>query len=432
MQVSSALFVCLFIEAVVFFAYCGLSFAPRRKSIFRVGTIIVSYLFLFFTHSFSGTIGIVCNFLAFLFVNSLLIFLLYYSNVATAVIHGSLLVFISAISEMLAGNLYDYFMGSFWERWESDKELLLMSFSVLLYAVLILTFAIIQKRNRNKDMSSKREFLIAIAISLCVTVVILLFFVFQITEDLNSSQKGGLSVCMLLLFGVFLLNILLYNYMKKNSYEATVRSRQIQLEKDTHQFIDEMKERDNKQRVLLHDFKNHLSTLYSLCDGSDVARDYISKLIESVTLKSPIKYCSNDLVNAIIYRYSKRLECSDIFFNVETANVVMDFLSDFDITVILCNLLDNAVEAASVSENPFVNLSITSDVDKKISIIKISNSCSRMSEVGYLKTTKSDKDNHGLGLISVRRTLEKYGGHIQQNIVECGTMFHSIVLINWG
>lgn len=86
-------------------------------------------------------------------------------------------------------------------------------------------------------------------------------------------------------------------------------------------------------------------------------------------------------------------------------------LSSFDLTVILGNLIDNALEAAmSVNENRFIDFKM--DYSKGMMIIKISNPYSRdvKMENGKIITSKKDKVNHGLGLKSVNEVLERYNG----------------------
>ena len=70
------------------------------------------------------------------------------------------------------------------------------------------------------------------------------------------------------------------------------------------------------------------------------------------------------------------------------------------------NILDNAVEAASLSSGRYIHLEITASLNSYHKIIAI-NSCDNepRSEKGKLITTKRNKDVHGFGTKSIRKIV---------------------------
>ena len=88
-------------------------------------------------------------------------------------------------------------------------------------------------------------------------------------------------------------------------------------------------------------------------------------------------------------------------------------MKPMDCCSIFANALDNAVEAAAISDNPVVDMNIKRT--SKFFVIKISNSCKEPVNVnnmflssGY--TSKSDKEHHGFGLRNIKETVDKYNG----------------------
>ena len=83
---------------------------------------------------------------------------------------------------------------------------------------------------------------------------------------------------------------------------------------------------------------------------------------------------------------------------------------------ILGNLLDNAIEAASKVENSEKWMKTQIQYNKGCILIVIENACNdkfiNYDHDRYL-TTKSDKAEHGIGLESVRYTVEKYHGTVE-------------------
>ena len=93
-----------------------------------------------------------------------------------------------------------------------------------------------------------------------------------------------------------------------------------------------------------------------------------------------------------------------------------------DISLILGNLLENAVEGAEKAiKKKYIKLSVK--YDRKNLLINIENSyggkLKRVKE--ELRTTKENAANHGIGLASVRRAARKYQGtvFIDDTVPEC-------------
>lgn len=89
-------------------------------------------------------------------------------------------------------------------------------------------------------------------------------------------------------------------------------------------------------------------------------------------------------------------------------------ITSLDMSVILGNLLDNAINAATKAP---VEKRITTIIKYKKSrlIIQVSNSYN--GQLNYkgndLATTDTDKENHGIGIKNIKSTLDKYNGEME-------------------
>ncbi|MES8989573.1 ATP-binding protein, partial [Oliverpabstia intestinalis] len=82
-----------------------------------------------------------------------------------------------------------------------------------------------------------------------------------------------------------------------------------------------------------------------------------------------------------------------------------------DLCVILGNLLDNAIEAAENSENKEIDVRIVYVKNKlKITVKNYYTGKIKKDTGGNFISTKSDTKNHGIGLQSVTRIVDAYGG----------------------
>ena len=84
-------------------------------------------------------------------------------------------------------------------------------------------------------------------------------------------------------------------------------------------------------------------------------------------------------------------------------------ISAVDLSSMLYNAIDNAIEASQKTEEKYVLVSVSTTggmvyftVENVTEAVQLKN--------GQIKTTKSDKKHHGYGLKSIRSALKNYDG----------------------
>ena len=188
---------------------------------------------------------------------------------------------------------------------------------------------------------------------------------------------------------------------------------------------------DEAQKILIHDIKNHLNTIAHLsADGESPAiEEYIHNLNQTISLRFPVMICDHPLLNTILARYMSICDDNKIDFSPDIRHNTVHFLSDNDITSLFCNLLDNAVEAASGVGKPYITLSVSRPSDSGPVIIKLVNSCAHgpVTLHGRLLTTKPDRHYHGIGMRSIYNTVSHYGGEINYFYDESANEFHTTI-----
>mgnify|MGYP002513846019 FL=1 len=107
----------------------------------------------------------------------------------------------------------------------------------------------------------------------------------------------------------------------------------------------------------------------------------------------------------------------------------LKFINGYDISALFNNLLDNAVEAAAESSEKFIHIEITNSLSSYHKIIVI-NSCDiePKSKKGNLITTKRNKDIHGFGTKSIRKTVKKYNGELHWEYDNANKQFKLVIL----
>ena len=169
-------------------------------------------------------------------------------------------------------------------------------------------------------------------------------------------------------------------------------------------------------RAIRHDMRNHLAVLESLHERgeNEAFENYLAEARERIGSDSGI--ASGDPVTDVILT-EKQSEAAKrgITFDCD-----FHYPADFsggalDMSIILNNALNNAIEAAEKCPENARNIAISSMRKKNAFVITITNSCTGADLSGgeLPATTKADRENHGFGLVNIKNTAEKYGGGVE-------------------
>ena len=99
------------------------------------------------------------------------------------------------------------------------------------------------------------------------------------------------------------------------------------------------------RKIVMHDIKRHLNAIKSIAKDKAVT-EYIDDFIEDFSINKSVDYCNNPMVNSIVNRYKSFCDKFGVKMNIDIRSADFSFMSEPDITALLDNLLENAVEAA--------------------------------------------------------------------------------------
>lgn len=142
---------------------------------------------------------------------------------------------------------------------------------------------------------------------------------------------------------------------QKREKEEAVLARQID---DMEKHIAEVEKLYYDIRSLKHDMRNHVMVLKNLCGENEEAGKYVTQLkaqIDESALSECVK-SGNPITDIIISEKQKAAEEKGIDFQYEFHYPENTKLNAFDVSVILNNAINNAIEAAVECENPFVKI----------------------------------------------------------------------------
>ncbi len=381
---------------------------PRKKSKYRIVASVIMQLLITMIFSI-GVISdykilVVLMFIPFLMKSIFVISQLYRVKIKT----GFAFICFSVVNSSIASNI------SIVERFlESESypirniacELIASIFFLLIFIILVImkkkTYILIYFEELKYT-----DYLLFIITLYAITMLEVSMF-----SSIHHSDIGRL-VSVIAFWGV--VNILARSIVniatnKKLLYEKALLEAHVKYSKIYYENLIEINGATKKFR---HDIKNLLVALQALISEkqNEKAIDYISKL-QIMANEGTAKYNSGNFVaDAIISTKSRIAEKND-------TDIILDGcipnagISDVDLVIILSNILDNAIEACeSIAGHKIVN--IKSVQRKNIWLLTVANPSNEViiENNSIIKTNKVDKDNHGFGLMNVRKIVEQYNG----------------------
>jgi sensor histidine kinase regulating citrate/malate metabolism len=163
-----------------------------------------------------------------------------------------------------------------------------------------------------------------------------------------------------------------------------------------------------------HDFNNHLGVIYGLLENgeTDKATDYASQLIKTAEEYRNIVHLPYSMIRAMLNYKLSDAQKAGVELRLDIGVPEGLPLNEFDLTVILGNLLDNAVEACKCVDHDkqYISLDITYKPDYLV--IQIENPMKQdpILKGGVYRTTKPDSDDHGFGLSNIAYLVSRHNG----------------------
>lgn len=169
----------------------------------------------------------------------------------------------------------------------------------------------------------------------------------------------------------------------------------------------------DEMRRARHDLRQHLAVVQSFIDRDDKAglSEYIDIYKSELPPDTLELYCRDDVVNAVLCYYASQARGSRIRFEAKVDYPADCPVSATDITVLLGNLLENAVEACRREpiERRLIRLRVARRGGAAL-LVLADNPCLAPVSFEDGLPLSSKRAGHGIGAASVREIAVRYGG----------------------
>lgn len=232
---------------------------------------------------------------------------------------------------------------------------------------------------------------------------------------------------------VLLFSVLLYRLSRQREMEleiAQLRQEQAEILERDYQALSRTYE-DNAK--LYHDLHNHIEAIYQCLNQGDIqeAIRYCEDLRTPVREISQTVWTGDKAIDYLISSKMALAEQEQIKTKVNIEYPHNTNIRSVDLTTILGNLLDNALEAADSAPDELRFLNLTIRRINAMLIIKVENGYGNAPRLqnGNLMTSKTDETSHGWGLKSVQTAADRYDGTITTDYKD--GVFQSVVTLSF-
>lgn len=179
-----------------------------------------------------------------------------------------------------------------------------------------------------------------------------------------------------------------------------------------------------------HDLRQHLAVVQSYIEKDDKAglKNYIDLYKSELPPDVLELYSRNDVVNAIVCYYAGVARDFHIRFDAKIDYPDICSISETDITVLLGNMLENAIEACQRQNGEicFIKLRIKKHGSSELLVV-MDNTCREPVSFKNEVPVSTKREGMGIGTSSMQEIAERYHGSVQFEWKE--GMFYTSVLL---
>lgn len=324
-----------------------------------------------------------------------LITFLYQSKVVTRIL---VTVMIYAISMVWDGIIYA-------SAQALSIDSLIISTGIAATLMVFLTELLVERLIRYKQ----RQKMLAVHVLTILTIptASIMIGIFTMQPAQFASHPEMIAVECFLLLWINVMVFALYDMIGK-MYEQQNMQNVLQNQNQAYANQIEIMNMTQKQiRFLKHDMKNHLSKIRTLArqHNCDSILDYTTAAEQYMETHKNFVESGNVEMDSIL---NLKLNEADMIGSMIQAEITVPNalpISDFDVNIILGNLLDNAINALKQCQNKRLYVKI--EYESGVLYVLVKNTFTESIHIAPAK------EGHGIGLLSVTNTAEKYKGTVR-------------------
>ena len=258
---------------------------------------------------------------------------------------------------------------------------------------------------RDDDMTEKKNLFLLPAMFLPVVLSL-----YQISSVSDIAAILLLLATDLCVFGVMTAYLVTRHKNTKLRAEREETLRQMEFEREEYKLSEQKLELGRRYR---HDMRHHFAAIRGILAQGDTGQveEYLDALEEGLGGIEQRGYCQNTVINAVLSNLLGRAERAGVDVRVQV-NIPKDIpFESSDVSILLANALENAVNACIRAEEGKRALTLSAEcADGKFKCM-IANSVAARVPLGQDGLPVAARtEEHGYGMASIRYIVQKYSG----------------------
>lgn len=395
-------------------------------------TILKIYFETFFEQSKIKFVGITCWLIYFIWqlILGRVNVLPAYINVIVSVFLVSMICIYAYEGEVLQKIVFSVLINTIWMLAEFLVGYMFVLYGVhymipqflgSLFSKLLTLFLIIclKKFFQNENMRSLPNKYNIILLLIPVGSMFVVYNIFMLS--IETSEKNHIRESLTSSIIILLINIIIFKLYLILSKEKELEKYNVVYEQQLELCTQHMREKENVMmefRNARHDIKQHFIVLIEMLDNNqnELAMDYLRKLIKMAPLSNiGISRTDNIVVDSLVNaKYTIALK-EEIKFTVDIHIPMQLPFYSADLSILLGNILDNAIEASLqiAKEERYIKFFMKFETNTLIiTVINAFNGELIKNRNGKIISSKVEAGYHGIGLESVRKVATKYHGSV--------------------
>lgn len=166
------------------------------------------------------------------------------------------------------------------------------------------------------------------------------------------------------------------------------------------------------QRSLTHEFTNHMTALGVLLEQGEIedAKKYLADITKSVACRTLIMNTHHPLIDSLLSKYYSDAMGQNVRVYFDLCDLSEFPLGNTDATILISNLLSNAIRAAAETVPGEIYVRIKKRQDEYVLSVRNRVQHDLQIAPGKLPASTKKEPGHGMGLANVRDVLKKYNG----------------------
>lgn len=415
-------------ELVVSFCFYSRIYQKKIKSnalILLIGLLLfipASLVFNLFENE-------IINLIVFFIINFVFSLVCFDISVKNAAAQSVILDAMMYSSEIIAIFVLSCVLHTSTDEYKNNTYALLIAAVIckLVYFIVSQLFSMIILKIGHNDNSLKRFVPLFVFPVLTLISCTLFLYTALRTQVTQIYKITTTAVCILyIIAGIFI--FVYYQVLASNELKISELESEKRLYDLNKTYMGVLEHQNDELNMMFHDTKNHYIAISSFDNIEDVRR-YVNKICKTYDRKNTLCISNNKMLDLILNKYIVVCSQKGIKFDYEVKTADLSYIDDSELSIMLNNILDNAVEAAENSSEKRIEFSLR-HVQNNMDLLSVINSCDNAPRHNdrQLLTSKSDADKHGFGTKIIKKHVKSNNGRYEWKYDEQSKEFHLTVM----